>query len=73
MHEDARAELAPTGTLRVGTNTANFLLRPWAQRGPTSPARFLGAFVGEAKRPGLVARLIERHHVRGLSVTGLHG
>lgn len=31
-------------------------------------ARFLRDFVEEAKASGLVARLIERHHVRGLSV-----
>ena len=31
-------------------------------------ARFLHAFVEDAKASGLVARLIERHHIRGLSV-----
>jgi polar amino acid transport system substrate-binding protein len=31
-------------------------------------ARFLHDFIEEAKASGLVARLIERHHVRGLSV-----
>jgi len=31
-------------------------------------ARFLHDFVEDAKASGLVARLIERHHVRGLSV-----
>lgn len=31
-------------------------------------AAFLERFVAEAKSSGLVARLIERHHVRGLSV-----
>ncbi len=31
-------------------------------------AAFLSAFVEDAKASGLVARLIERHHVRGLSV-----
>ena len=31
-------------------------------------AAFLRDFVEEAKTSGLVARLIERHHVRGLSV-----
>jgi len=31
-------------------------------------AAFLHAFVEEAKASGLIARLIERHHVRGLSV-----
>lgn len=31
-------------------------------------ARFLHDFVEEAKASGLVARLIERHHIRGLSV-----
>jgi len=31
-------------------------------------ARFIRDFVEEAKASGLVARLIERHHVRGLSV-----
>ena len=31
-------------------------------------ARFVHDFVEEAKASGLVARLIERHHVRGLSV-----
>ncbi len=36
-------------------------------------ARFLSAFVEEAKRSGLVARLIERHRVRGLSVAELSG
>jgi hypothetical protein len=28
----------------------------------------LSEFVEEAKRSGLVARLIEKHHVKGLSV-----
>jgi polar amino acid transport system substrate-binding protein len=31
-------------------------------------AAFLGEFVAEAKRSGLVARLIDKHHVAGLSV-----
>jgi polar amino acid transport system substrate-binding protein len=31
-------------------------------------AKFLSEFVDEAKRSGLVARLIEKHHVKGLSV-----
>ncbi len=31
-------------------------------------ARFLHVFVEEAKASGLVARMIERHHIRGLSV-----
>lgn len=31
-------------------------------------ARFLHDFVEEAKASGLIARLIERHHIRGLSV-----
>ena len=31
-------------------------------------AAFLGEFVAEAKKSGLVARLIEKHHVKGLSV-----
>lgn len=35
-------------------------------------ASFLGAFVEEAKQSGLVARLIERHGVRGLTVAGSH-
>jgi polar amino acid transport system substrate-binding protein len=34
-------------------------------------ARFLADFVEEAKKSGLVARLIERHKVRGLSVAPL--
>jgi polar amino acid transport system substrate-binding protein len=34
----------------------------------TAGARFLRDFVEEAKASGLVARLIERHNVRGLSV-----
>ncbi|HXS42586.1 MAG TPA: ABC transporter substrate-binding protein [Stellaceae bacterium] len=34
----------------------------------TAGAAYLGAFVEEAKASGLVARLIERHKVRGLSV-----
>jgi polar amino acid transport system substrate-binding protein len=34
----------------------------------SSGAAFLRDFVEEAKSSGLVARLIERHHVRGLSV-----
>jgi polar amino acid transport system substrate-binding protein len=37
-------------------------------RGNQAGAAFLRAFVEEAKASGLVARLIERHHVRGLSV-----
>ena len=34
-------------------------------------AEYLAAFVEEAKRSGLVAKLIERHHVKGLSVAPL--
>ena len=34
----------------------------------TAGAAFLAEFVAEAKRTGLVAKLIERHHVVGLSV-----
>ena len=34
----------------------------------TAGAAFLSEFVEEAKRSGLVARLIEKHHVKGLSV-----
>jgi polar amino acid transport system substrate-binding protein len=34
-------------------------------------AKFLSAFVEEAKKSGLVARLIERHKVKGLSVAPL--
>ncbi len=34
----------------------------------TAGAAFLGEFVAEAKRSGLVARLIEKHRVAGLSV-----
>jgi polar amino acid transport system substrate-binding protein len=34
----------------------------------TAGAEFLREFVAEAKRTGLVARLIEKHHVVGLSV-----
>ena len=41
----------------IGTNKSN-----------TAGAAFLADFVAEAKRSGLVARLIERHHVSGLSV-----
>ena len=34
----------------------------------TAGAAFLAEFVEDAKRSGLVARLIEKHHVKGLSV-----
>jgi polar amino acid transport system substrate-binding protein len=34
----------------------------------TAGATFLSEFVEEAKRSGFVARLIEKHHVKGLSV-----
>jgi polar amino acid transport system substrate-binding protein len=34
----------------------------------TAGAKFLSEFVEDAKRSGLVARLIEKHHVKGLSV-----
>lgn len=37
-------------------------------RANTAAAAFLRDFVEEAKRSGLVAQLIERHHVQGLSV-----
>jgi polar amino acid transport system substrate-binding protein len=37
----------------------------------TEGAKFLSAFVEEAKRSGLVARLIEQHKVKGLSVAPL--
>ena len=43
----------------VGTHPAN-----------TASIAFLAAFVEEAKRSGLVASLIDRHGVRGLSVAG---
>jgi len=39
-------------------------------RGNTAAAAWLHAFVEEAKASGLVARLIERHQVQGLSVAG---
>ncbi len=39
-------------------------------RGNTAGAAFLRDFVEEAKATGLVARLIEQHGVRGLSVAG---
>ena len=41
----------------IGTNKSN-----------TGAAAFLADFVAEAKSSGLVARLIEKHHVSGLSV-----
>jgi polar amino acid transport system substrate-binding protein len=34
----------------------------------TAGAAFLAAFIAEAKKSGLVAQLIEKHHVQGLSV-----
>jgi polar amino acid transport system substrate-binding protein len=34
----------------------------------TAGAKFLSEFVEEAKKSGFVARLIEKHHVKGLSV-----
>jgi polar amino acid transport system substrate-binding protein len=37
-------------------------------RANEAAAAFLSGFVEEAKASGLVARLIERHKVRGLSV-----
>jgi polar amino acid transport system substrate-binding protein len=37
----------------------------------TEGAKFLSSFVEEAKRSGLVARLIEKHKVKGLSVAPL--
>ncbi|HTR86055.1 MAG TPA: transporter substrate-binding domain-containing protein [Reyranella sp.] len=37
----------------------------------TEGAKFLASFVEEAKRSGLVARLIEKHKVKGLSVAPL--
>ena len=37
-------------------------------KGNTAGAAFLRDFVAEAKKSGLVARLIEKHHVVGLSV-----
>jgi polar amino acid transport system substrate-binding protein len=39
-------------------------------RSNEAAAVFLRDFVEEAKASGLVARLIERHKVRGLSVAG---
>jgi polar amino acid transport system substrate-binding protein len=41
----------------IGTGKAN-----------TAGAAFLSEFVADAKKSGLVARLIEKHHVKGLSV-----
>jgi polar amino acid transport system substrate-binding protein len=40
-------------------------------RANAAGARFLADFVEEAKRSGLVARLIEKHKVKGLSVAAL--
>ena len=40
------------------------------QKANTAGAVFLSDFVAEAKATGLVARLIEKHGVRGLSVAG---
>ena len=37
----------------------------------TAGIAFLAEFVAEAKRSGLIASLIERHHVRGLTVAAL--
>ena len=52
------ADAARTGALgAIGTGRTN-------QAG----AAFIRSFVEEAKRSGLVARLIERHAVQGLSV-----
>jgi polar amino acid transport system substrate-binding protein len=34
----------------------------------TAGAKFLSEFVEEAKKSGFVAGLIEKHHVKGLSV-----
>jgi len=42
-------------------------------RGNVAAAAFLHDFVEEAKASGLIARLIERHHVRGLSVAPAAG
>jgi polar amino acid transport system substrate-binding protein len=49
----------------------NFMTVPQAiatAKPNTAGAAFLSEFVAEAKRSGLVARLIEKHHVKGLSV-----
>ncbi|MFO1081523.1 MAG: ABC transporter substrate-binding protein [Reyranellaceae bacterium] len=40
-------------------------------KGNTEGAKFLAAFVEQAKKSGLVASLIERHKVKGLSVAPL--
>ena len=37
-------------------------------KGRPAGARYLGAFIEDIKATGLVARLIEKHHVRGLTV-----
>jgi hypothetical protein len=69
MSQDLRAELAPTGTLQVGINMSNFLLvSDRTSYGREAGAAFLRDFVEAAKSSGLVAQLIERHKVRGLSV-----
>ena len=48
---------------------ANFDLPHFVSiQGATPGAAFLRDFVEDAKASGLVARLIERHHIRGLSV-----
>lgn len=60
-------EKLPTATILDGKFSA-VQQAVGTARANTAGATFLAEFVEEAKRSGLVARLIEKHKVRGLSV-----
>jgi polar amino acid transport system substrate-binding protein len=78
----ARAELTPTGKLRVGIDFGNELLTvrmldgrfTAVQQAACTPkngdaaAQYLREFVEDAKSSGLVAQLVEKNGVRGVSV-----
>ncbi len=71
IHAKAKSDLAPGGKLRVGINHGNFLLVQQAigtPRGRDAGAAYLREFAADIKSSGLVARTIERHGVRGVSV-----
>lgn len=53
----ARSDLAPNGKLRVGT-----------PKGHDAGAKYLCEFVEDVKATGLVARIIEKNGVCGVSV-----
>ena len=63
----ARADLAPTGTLRAGINVGNALL---AGKNPATgnPQGIAVEFVEDVKASGFVGRAVEKNGIRGVAV-----